>query len=63
MEVTDYHNFLIEGGIISHNCGYSLVSHHFKKAIDPEDDVTGIAAIKKRLERKVSMQKKFKHYR
>lgn len=32
MEVEEYHNFSIEGGLIVHNCGYMLISHHAGKS-------------------------------
>jgi len=31
MEVKDHHNFSVAGGLIVHNCGYGLISHHSNK--------------------------------
>lgn len=28
MEVEDHHNFSVNGGLIVHNCGYGIISHH-----------------------------------
>jgi len=32
MEVANFHNFSVNGGLIVHNCGYGLMSYHSKRS-------------------------------
>lgn len=52
MEVETHHNFSVNGGLIVHNCGYGLVTHHIRKSKIPEPEKPKILADKERLAKK-----------
>lgn len=63
MEVDQYHNFVIEGGMVVHNCAdqlrYSLISYHANFSRDPIPEKPLLARMKEKVMRKNHRRRRY----